>query len=156
MIVTGVMRPDCESPLMAADEVGVEARDANIVQRLRLTSVEQVIHTHPCPVLAEHQIADLQLVTGQPTLPGHEERVFRAGGDYLVTGMEMVGMMKGHTRLISERSRKVLADARNARRRNGKTGRREAPGKLQGGTPNGGADIQWALEFGNHFGGIWR
>src|SRR5581483_10184182 len=63
-----VMRPDREPPLQAAHEVGVVVADAQVVDGLVFTGVEEVFDRDPPTVVARQQIADRDFSGRQPAL----------------------------------------------------------------------------------------
>ncbi len=78
-----IVRPDAEAPLLAADEVGVEVGDPQVVHRLPLARIHHFGHKHWLPIVGHKPISGHQLPSRQPTLSLNPERVFAGRPDRL-------------------------------------------------------------------------
>src|SRR5262249_23926579 len=77
----GVMCPDGEAPPVAADEVGVEVSRAQVVDRLVLARVQQILDGQPAAVVAAQQVPRPQLSAGHPAPAAHPEGVLPRRAD---------------------------------------------------------------------------
>ena len=62
------MRPDAEAPCRIADEVGVELRDAAVVDHLLPAGVTHPRNRQPLPIMRTQPIAGLQIPRRCPAL----------------------------------------------------------------------------------------
>src|SRR5437588_34911 len=84
LVNTCVMRPYRETPFTTANEVGMIICHPQVVNRLPLASVEQILDPHPLAVVAEEHITNLEPAPrNEVALAHHEERVLRRRADHL-------------------------------------------------------------------------
>src|SRR5579883_26349 len=86
---TTVMRPDGEAPLAAADEIGVEVGDTEVVDGGKLLDVDHLLDDDPLPIMTQEPVAGHQLPRRQPTLPLHPERVSQRRDDRLPANVNL-------------------------------------------------------------------
>src|SRR5581483_7265493 len=85
----GIMCPDAEPPLGAADEVSMIIRHPQVVDGLVLAGIQQILDRHPLAVVAQEPVAGRHLAGTHPALVIHEERVLRRGADHLAADLKV-------------------------------------------------------------------
>jgi hypothetical protein len=71
--------------LVAANEVGVELGDAKVVNRFPIACIADPLQDNEAAIFTQEFIADLQVMTGQPTARFVIERVLGRGANYYAT-----------------------------------------------------------------------
>jgi len=89
--IARIMCPDGEGPGFVADKVGVEGADGKVVDAFVDAGVVQLSDGHPPTIVADQQVAGLQLARRHPTTPIHIKRMLCRGVLSLLLAWERFG-----------------------------------------------------------------
>ena len=75
--MAAIMCPDGEGPGFVADKVGVEGADGKVIDAFVLAGVVQLGDRHPLTIVADQQVAGLQLACQHLITRIHIKRILR-------------------------------------------------------------------------------